>query len=339
VAGSPDASPYHCLAFCDAVASTYRLKPRYVIAQSDSLRISGVLPLFHVPSLLSASSIVSLPFCDYGGIVCGESEAGLALLAEALAATRQHGCPLCELLQKSELSFWGDAADLIKSHGMSSALNTRKVQLWLELEADADKQFNRFPAKLRSQIRKPGKEGCTALSGGLELLDDYYRVFVHNMRDLGSPVHSRKLMRELLKRSSDTCRLFVVYRDNTPLACSLVIGFSDTLVNPWASSDRRFQQIAPNMLLYWTMIEWAIQNGYHRFDFGRSTEGEGTYRFKRQWGAEPVTLHWYYIAKNAAEFASEKESKKKQVFINLWQKLPLWATRTAGPLLRRQISL
>jgi lipid II:glycine glycyltransferase (peptidoglycan interpeptide bridge formation enzyme) len=39
------------------------------------------------------------------------------------------------------------------------------------------------------------------------------------------------------------------------------------------------------MLLYWTMIRDSIERGYKVFDFGRSTPNEGTYNFKKQWGA------------------------------------------------------
>ena len=49
------------------------------------------------------------------------------------------------------------------------------------------------------------------------------------------------------------------------------------------------------MLLYWTFLAFAADNGYGQFDFGRSTPGEGTYRFKSQWGAEPHQLYWYEV--------------------------------------------
>ena len=52
-------------------------------------------------------------------------------------------------------------------------------------------------------FRKPIKEGLTSKTGGAELLDDFYRVFLVNMRDLGSPVHSLKLMRQVLGEFSE----------------------------------------------------------------------------------------------------------------------------------------
>ena len=110
-----------------------------------------------------------------------------------------------------------------------------------------------FKSKLRSQIKKPIKEGLEAKVGGPELLEDFYKVFLINMRDLGSPVHSKKLMQNVLVAFLDKAKIIVVYKDRDPLACSLIIEFNDTLENPWASSLREYSRLSPNMLLYWTM--------------------------------------------------------------------------------------
>ena len=44
----------------------------------------------------------------------------------------------------------------------------------------------------------------------LELLDDFYDVFLINMRDLGSPVHSKKLMKNVLEEFPDKARIVIV---------------------------------------------------------------------------------------------------------------------------------
>ena len=74
----------------------------------------------------------------------------------------------------------------------------------------------------------------------------------------------------------------------------LFVGFRDMLEIPWAASLRTHNRYSPNMLLYWSVLAFACEKGYRNFDFGRSTPGEGTYRFKEQWGARPVQLYWHY---------------------------------------------
>jgi serine/alanine adding enzyme len=83
-----------------------------------------------------------------------------------------------------------------------------------------------------------------------------------------------------------------------------------------------------------------VEKGYRYFDFGRSTMDEGTFKFKKQWGALPEQLSWYYIYKDKKPSVSVGGvSGKKELFIKVWQKLPLDMTRVLGPILRKRIPL
>ena len=210
----------------------------------------------------------------------------------------------------------------------------------LNLPESSEALMKSFKAKLRSQIRKPVKEGLKAKVGGLEFLNDFYHVFCINMRDLGSPVHSKKLMRNVLEEFADKAKILMVHKGSLPVACSLVVGFKDTLENPWASALREYSRLSPNMLLYWTMLEYACNNGYTYFDFGRSSPEEGTYKFKEQWGAQSTTLHWHYVSLN--EKLNDEETSEKSKFnklINCWKKLPVSITKIMGPSIRKHIGL
>ena len=72
-----------------------------------------------------------------------------------------------------------------------------RVNLVLGLEADEDAQWKAVRAKVRNQVRKADRE-CLYLNTGSteELLDGFYEPFSVNMRELGSPVHSRGFFRE-----------------------------------------------------------------------------------------------------------------------------------------------
>jgi len=333
----PQASLYHHWAFKQTVEKTYRLRSFYYIAREHAEgNIVGVLPLFYVPSMLFGNSLVSLPFCDYGGIVADNEIAAQQLYDKAVDTSMELSCDFLEMRQTENLYF----LDKEEKKNDMLAIQKEKVRMHLALPESDEALFKAFTAKLRAQIRRPQKEGCTLVSGGLELLSDFYQVFVYNMRDLGSPVHSPQMIRNFLTAYEGRAKIFLVYsKDNQPLACSVAAKSGTVLVNPWASSDRRFQRIAPNMLLYWGMIQYAIEQKCDYFDFGRSTEGEGTYRFKSQWGAKPQQLFWYYRHKKEAPLDDGSTDKKKELFVTWWRKLPLWATRIIGPRIRRQISL
>jgi len=221
-----------------------------------------------------------------------------------------------------------------------SQTRSHKVRMLLNLPDSSEKLMKSFKSKLRSQIKKPKKEGLHARVGSLELLNDFYKVFSINMRDLGSPAHSKALIQNVLREFPEKSRIVIVYKDDQAIACSIIVGFKETLENPWASALKKYNSLSPNMLLYWTMLEYASDNGFQYFDFGRSSPDEGTYKFKEQWGASPVPLHWHYVSLNRKPINEGGSEKSKfQRAIQYWQKLPVSFTKLLGPRIRKHIGL
>ena len=82
----------------------------------------------------------------------------------------------------------------------------------------------------------------------------------------------------------------------------------------------------------------AAKRGINIFDFGRSSPDGGTYKFKKQWGAQPETLHWQYWLKNGQELPElNPQNPKYQLMIKTWQKLPVPITKIIGPLISRNL--
>jgi serine/alanine adding enzyme len=366
-------SVYHHLGWRDVICSGYGHQAYYLVGKrhcdgeavgmeggsgADGERMGGavdrafvgILPLVHLRHWAFGSHLVSLPFFDSGGICADDAIAERALLEASTAIADKVKATSLELRQEHPLRSLDQSpngaqrreAQRIKLSSGDWYVNTatRKVRMLLTLPADPDQLMGSFKAKLRSQIRKPMKEGLTTKIGGVELLKDFYDVFATNMRDLGSPVHSRKLIEKVLIGFPGDSRLILVYGNGMPMAGAMVIGFKDRVANPWASALRRYSKLAPNMLLYWTMLEWACSQGYSFFDFGRSSPGESTYKFKEQWEAVPSQLYWYRLSRKqdrSGGVGADKEKMRK--LIESWKKLPVPLTILLGPRIRRHIPL
>lgn len=90
--------------------------------------------------------------------------------------------------------------------------------------------------------------------------------------------------------------------------------------------------MSPNMLLYWSVLKFSCETGYRFFDFGRSTLGEGTYQFKKQWGAQSIQLYWHYWLREYGKLPElNPKNPKYQLAIRVWKKLPVSVTRILGP--------
>jgi hypothetical protein len=78
--------------------------------------------------------------------------------------------------------------------------------------------------------------------------------------------------------------------------------------------------------------------GAGEFDFGRSTAGSGTYRFKSQWGAKPRQLHWHYILPPGKSVPMLNQTNSRYALAAaLWKRLPLWCANLIGPQIIRNL--
>ena len=291
----------------------------YLSALAKSARVIGILPLVQLKSRMFGNMLVSLPFVNYGGICAEGDDVRMSLLEAAIRLAQDKRVDFVELRHEDD---W--------KQGLPR--KTAKVSMRLELPSSSDDLWKSFSAKLRNQVQRPRKEGMTATIGREEKLDDFYDVFAANMRDLGTPVYAKTFFRNILCAFPDRTWISVVYSGTTPVAAGFLAGFKGRLEIPWASAVRAFNKFSPNMLLYWSCLEFACRGSYRVFDFGRSTPGEGTYKFKEQWGARPHQLFWYYWIRNGGDMPQvNTKNSRYQLAIDVWRRLPLGVTRRLGP--------
>ena len=325
VEGHPRATGYHLIAWRRVIERVFGHQTVYLTARDEDGRIRGVLPLVFLSSRLFGRFLVSLPFVNYGGLLTDDTRFQEELLVKAIEQARKLGADHIEL-RHQDVS------------GLCWPQKQHKVSMRLELPAEFDALWKKFPGKLRSQIHRAEKEGMIFRLGGEDVLKDFYAVFSRNMRDLGTPVYGSVFFAEILRAFPAKSRIGVVYLNKEPIAAGFLYGFRRLLEIPWASSDRRYNRLAPNMLLYRSVLEYACREGFRVFDFGRSTPDSGTCRFKEQWGARPVQLSWHYWLSNAGPLPDLTPSNAKfRWAISLWQRLPLMVSRCFGPAIVRYI--
>lgn len=325
----------HRLDWTKKIGSVYDL-PVFllVLVELKSRRVVAALPLLLFSPPEKEARLISLPYTDGAGILSVNSEAGVCLLESALGLAEERGIPHLEIRQPGGLKNLFKSAEIKDSwrydcYGLKTGLRR-------DLPGTAEELWSSFSSKVRNQVRKAQRRGCTVRLGTLELLEDFYAVFSENMRDLGSPVHSRELFRELLACAALAGRVVMVYLEGVPVAGGIVFHYGTALSNPWASSVRRYRPTCPNMLLYWSMLEYGIDCGCTVFDFGRSTPGAPTCRFKEQWGAEREPLVWHVFSRYDHTLW---DPRSESLELEYWKSIDLARSRQEGPALRRWISL
>jgi FemAB-related protein (PEP-CTERM system-associated) len=318
VARAQGAELYHDYRWRTVLEEVFAHECTYLIAR-DAGRVCGVLPLARLKSMLFGDFLVSLPCFNYGGVLAESEAAAQTLLAAAAGRARDLGVAHIELRHRDRDDVTLPARD-------------DKVTMVLRLPATAEALWQDFPGKLRSQIRRPQKAGATVRNGGAELLDDFYRVFARNMRDLGTPVYPASFFAAVLRLFAHEARMWIVDLGGETVAAALTLTHRSVTEVPWASALREGNRVSANMLLYWSLLEHATEHGCHRFDFGRCTKNSGTFKFKEQWGAEPQQLRWHYwLAAGRTPPMLNPSNPKYELAIAVWKRLPLPIANWLGP--------
>jgi len=314
----------HQIEWKTVLEKSFKQKPIYFLAKIED-QVVGILPLFYYSSLLFGKFLISLPWLDCGGVCSDSVEIQEKLIHKAIEIVREKSCKFLEfrsvILEDKRL-----------------ITKTSKVTFILELDSDPEKIWKKIESKARNQVRKAQKLGLEVTFGKEENLDLFYSVFSTNMRDLGTPVWTKELFKNILTYFPNTSEIALVKLKGKIIGGALILYFKDMMTVPSASSLGSFLSYCPNNILYWEIIKRGCLKGLKKFDLGRSSWNSGTFNFKRQWVKEPTQLYWQYYLnkiKDLPEF--NPESPKFSLVIKLWQKLPLAWANFLGPKIVRNL--
>jgi serine/alanine adding enzyme len=320
----PGSSNYHRWGWKQVIERCFGWPTYYLMAEEDE-KVRGILPLAWQQSWLFGKFLTSLPFFNCGGVAAETNEAKEALIQEAVGLSRRLGAGYLELRHRGDQQ-------------LGFPQKTNKVSVFLEVEPDEGKMMKSLRHEVRTKIRKAIKSGLTGAIEGPEALDDFYKVFAENMRDLGTPVYGKHFFQEIFRTFPSDTFLCMVRHQGAPVAGSLMTGFRDTLETIWGSSLRKYLSMAPNMLMYWRMVRLAAERGYRIFDFGRSSVGSGPHSFKLQWSSREIPLHWdYWLPEGRPMPEINPHNRKYALAIWAWQHLPLTVANWLGPKIVRSI--
>ncbi|OED38191.1 hypothetical protein AB833_20620 [Chromatiales bacterium (ex Bugula neritina AB1)] len=315
---------YHDARWKEIIEGNFKHQLYFLTCSDSDKKIAGLMPLVHLNSRLFGSFTTSMPWFNYGGPLATDLATEESLMQQAAELSKKLGCSHMEIRETRGRTGWQSSQ--------------RKISMILPLPDDDSTLDASLGSKLRAQVNKARKNGLRVQFGGIEKLNEFYKVFSHNMRDLGTPVYGKKWFRDILESFPDEAFIAVASLNGTPLAAGFLLGHKDKLEIPWASSIRRTNHLGANMLMYRAILDEAINRGYEFFDFGRSTREAATHRFKKQWGAKEHDLHWHYWTHDGYALPElNPDNPKFKLAIKLWQCMPVAITRMIGPPVARNL--
>lgn len=315
----------HRAEWISAVANGFKHQTYLIQAESDR-QVIGTLPVCLVKGPIFGKFLVSLPYLNTGGAWARDEQTAQLMIDAA-----------CLLADELDVKYLELRHEIPVPHDRFNFERTDKVHLRLPLPDSSEALLKSLKSKVRSQVKKSNQSGLTTHFGGHELLNEFYHVFAINMRDLGTPVFSRNLFSGILDSFNGDAEFCVIRSDGKPAAAALLVHADGLTEIPSASCLRDFNRLNANMFMYWQLFERAIERRSHTFDFGRSSEGSGTFKFKAQWGAKPWPAVWQYYVRKGDPDEMRPDAGGKQRLVEIWKKIPVWLTRLVGPVVVRGI--
>jgi len=320
---SPGATFFHQARWRRIVEHVFHHRCHYLIAERSD-RISGVLPLAQVRSRLFGHSLVSLPFCVYGGPVGDDEAAVSALIDAAVELGRALGVDQLELRNRDALRPAWPHQDLY-------------VTFRKPLESSVEANMSAIPRKQRAMVRKGIARGLRSERDGSA--DRFFRLYSDNMHRHGTPALPSRYFDALLAEFGEAAEVLTV-TDATGVAVSSVLSFHfrDEVLPYYAGDTPRAREFAANDFKYWELMRRACERGVRVFDYGRSKRGSGSYAFKKNWGFEPSPLayeHHLYVGDTIPQH--NPANPRYRALIGLWRRLPRPIVDTLGPMIVRNL--
>jgi FemAB-related protein (PEP-CTERM system-associated) len=324
VAAAPDATLFHGLAWRRVVAKSLGHDTYYRCAWRGE-RLAGVLPLVHVRSPIFGKSLVSVGFGVYGGIVAEDDAAAQALADDAARLGESLGVDHVELRQIGERDLgWTQKSDLY-------------VTFCRALAPSSDANLKAIPRKKRADLRKAIDNRQLSVKVGADL-DTFYRIYSESLRNLGTPVMPRRFYKAILEELGPAAELSAVYGPDGPLAALMTFYFRDRTMPYYGGATPAARPLHAYDLLYWSLMERAVQRSAPLYDFGRSKRGTGSFDYKTYWGFTPEPLHYAFHLVGKAELPDVNPlNPKYRLMIETWRRLPLAVANAIGPWVARQI--
>ena len=293
-------------------------KPFYIGAYEGG-DLCGILPLALVKRPLFGPVLLSTPMCVYGGVVADRDDVRKELEDWAVRQAEALGVQYLELRNSDE----GNDGFLTSDH-----FYTFKKQLL----PDDDANMMAIPQKQRAEVRRGIAAGLKSVVN--QDVGAFFKVYATSVRNLGTPVFSKKYLRMLKHYFPESCEITTIYAGDDPVSSVLSFYNGDEVLPYYGGGLPSARKCGAHAFMYWSIMCQAVEKGCTSFDFGRSMKNTGAYAFKKAWGFEPKALAYQYHLVKAKEMPDmNADSGANKHIMSVWKRCPLAVTNCVGPIL------
>lgn len=327
LARHPEATVFHSSAWARVLSGTYGYLPAYFTTWEEG-RLIALLPFMEIRSWLTGTRGVSLPFTDECAPILPDG-------GTFEDANR-------EIISHAESRRWKTVEFRGRVRGMGN-LPASAEYLTHELDLTPGERIvsSRFRPNVQRNIRKAEREGISvatdSTSGGVR---EFYRLNCMTRREHGLPPQPvrffENLRSDVLEKGYGT--LWLARHKGKTIAGAVFLHFAGKAVYKYGASDRRYQELRANNLVFREGIRDLCGKGVRTLSFGRTDlHHEGLRQFKLGWGAGERTLQYAKYDESSRTYLSSKKYHGTIPWESTVSKLPLPVLRLIGRMAYRHV--
>lgn len=314
---------FHLAGWMRVIQDVYGHTPHYLYLEQDGV-LKGVLPLVEQNSRLFGHTLISTPFCVYGGAIADDEESLLELEQEAARLGKMLGVDYIEFRYNHA-----------RENNNDLVLNCHHSTYITALEDDEQAILQSIKKKQRANVRQSLKNSLESqVSNDVDMV---HRVYSESVRNLGTPVFPKSYFAALKNVFGSSVECLTIKQSGKPVSAVMSFYYKDTVLPYYGGGTPDARQCRSNDFMYYHLMCHARQNRQCQFfDFGRSKNGSGSGSYKKSWGISSKPLFYYCQLIKADSLPNlSPDNPKYKFFINVWKKLPLFVSERVGPYLSK----
>jgi hypothetical protein len=318
---------FHTSAWAKVLSEAYGYEPVY-FTLIEGGKISALIPVMDVRSMLTGRRGVSLPFSDYSDPFLAPDMQLKDAINTVLPFGKQRGWKFFE---------WRDANDLCSDIEPSFCFYGHTVYL----SPDEKSLFSSFRSSTKRNVQKAIQTNIKVeISQSLESVKEYYRLHRLTRKWYGLPPQPfyffKKIHEHILSRKMGFIVLASHERKN--IAGAVYFHFGEAALYKYGASDRTYQHLRANNLVMWEAIKWYAQNGFKSFSFGRTEiDNLGLLQYKSGWGTQQHMIKYYRYDLQKEFFVRQASSQTNGSLNKILRKIPIPCLTLIGALSYRHM--
>uniref|UniRef100_A0A7V1EIZ0 Peptidoglycan bridge formation glycyltransferase FemA/FemB family protein n=1 Tax=candidate division WOR-3 bacterium TaxID=2052148 RepID=A0A7V1EIZ0_UNCW3 len=317
---------FHTSHWSRVIQKTYSFEPQFFINANGDIKFG--FPFFLIKDKIKGNRLICLPFTDE----C------LPLFASELNSEEKNNIisaviGLIEEKGIKQIEIRGFNNEFLRNANFKDFNYYRKFTL--DLSKGLDLLWKGFKQKsIRYPIKKAQDYGVRIVhSIAGEDMSVFYKLNLLTRKKHGvlpQPYNFfLNIYEEIIKKNLGF--ISIAYYKSIPIATSIFFVYNKIVHYKYNASIIDYLRYQPNHLILWSVIQWAVENGYRILDMGRtSPDNKGLMSFKRHWGAIETELHYYYYPDVQGVGAIQENSLKYKIASSIFKKLPLPILQVMG---------